>query len=362
MEDYKFRFDAILGRQNGAVYYIAQVPFRVLASMIELDDGENVNDRSQRELSKSRAKAVSMYLTSNLNKSFTVIPPLIGFINDEYEFERVQLEQFHGVGKFKVSMDTKLKLFDGQHRSIGIKEAIQLEPVLAMDTIPVMFFVGMSLKDRQQAFHDINFTQKTPAKALCIAYNGRSSFDAMVVELFKESKINTFIDYEKNTVSGKNPNLFSLKTLQEFSSLVFGGTQFEGEDVEYLEQYISVLINNLKLIEIVGDLSRNNSDSPPAVQLRESSLITQVVMIKALGLLGNHLREYDDWPHHLEQLSDDTIFYRDPHWVGRCLTESGKLRASKRAIQLTYLELKSRCGLAWTREEEDFNSLNLGDI
>lgn len=362
MEDYKFRFEAIRGQQNNSVYFIAQIPFRVLASMVELDDSDDVNDRSQRELNKSRAKAISLYLCQNFNKAFTVIPPLIGFINDEYTFEEVQLEQFKGVGKFKISMDIKLKLFDGQHRSIGIKEAIQIEPALANNTVPVMFFVGMSLKDRQQAFHDINFTQKTPSKALCIAYNGRSSFDSMVVDLFKESSIKHLIDYEKNTVSGKSPYLFSLKTLQEFSGLVIQSNEFTSDDVNYLEQYVSVLFNSLGILNTLNVLKNNASSDLPAMQLREYSLVSQVVMVKAFGLLGKELRQYEDWPHYLEKLKDESIFYRDPHWVGRCLTEAGKLRASKRAIELTFLELKSRCGITWTREEENFNHLNLGDI
>lgn len=362
MNDYSFRFDAIRGTQNGGCYFIAQVPFRVLASMVELDDDEDVNNRSQRELSKARAKGVSVYLSSNFQKAFTVIPPLIGFINDDYEFEEVQLEQFGNIGKFKISMDTKLKLFDGQHRSIGIKEAIQIEPALCRDTVPVMFFIGLSLKDRQQAFHDINFTQKTPAKALCIAYNGRSSFDSMVVNLFKESSVKHLIDYEKNTVSGKSPYLFSLKTLQEFSGLVISSNEFTSDDVNYLEQYVSILFNSLGLLNSLNALKNNESSDLPAMQLRECSLVSQVVMVKAFGLLGKELRQYDDWPHYLEKLKDESIFYRDPHWVGRCLTESGKLRASKRAIELTLLELKSRCGITWTREEENFNHLNLGDI
>ncbi len=362
MEDYTFRFEAIRGQQNNSVYFIAQIPFRVLASMVELDNSDDVNDRSQRELNKSRAKAISLYLCQNFNKTFTVIPPLIGFINDEYTFEEVQLEQFKGVGKFKISMDIKLKLFDGQHRSIGIKEAIQIEPALAGNTVPVMFFVGMSLKDRQQAFHDINFTQKTPAKALCIAYNGRSSFDSMVVNVFKESPIKHLIDYEKNTVSGKNPYLYSLKTLQEFSTLVLGGTEFNVDDVEYLEQYVSVLTNCLGITQTLDSLKHNASAELPAVQLREYSLITQVVMVKALGMLGNFVRSYDDWPHYLEKLGKDEIFYRDPHWIGVCLTEAGKLRASKRAIQLTFLELKSQCGLELSEEDTQFILQNKGDI
>ncbi|WP_304634052.1 DNA sulfur modification protein DndB [Pseudoalteromonas sp.] len=364
MDDYKYRFDAILGHQNGLPYYIALVPFRILASMVELDDHEDVNKRSQRELSKPRAKAVTAYLVNNYGKSFTVIPPVIGFFNDEFKFEPVQLEQFGNIGKFTLSMDLKIRLFDGQHRTIGIKEALQLKPEIAGNMVPIMFFVGLTLEQRQQAFHDINFTQKTPAKALCISYNGRSEFDSKIVEIFKQSEINSLIEYEKNSTSGNSPYLYSLKSLKDYSTLLLGQESIEDEDLGYLEDFTRVLFNTLGLMTDIAVLKQTLKfeKQTPAASIREDYLVGHVVMLKAFGLLGKELRQYDDWPNKLLELKSALPLYKDDQWIGRCLNPAGKLKANNRAVHLTYLRLKVLCNLPLSEEDETYEAENLGDI
>ena len=138
MSDFTYKFGAILGQQNGRPFYQATVPFRVLASLLKLDDDFDVNKRSQRLVEKSRAKKVSKYLTKN-KEGFWILPPLVGFIDGAMEFESVGLDGWGCIGRLVVNLDSKIYLFDGQHRAFGIREAMTVDPALANENVSIMF-------------------------------------------------------------------------------------------------------------------------------------------------------------------------------------------------------------------------------
>ena len=182
MQNFNYTFPAVRGIQNGRSFYQATVPFRALASMLKLDDCMDVNKRSQRLINKPRAKKVAEYISNNKH-GFYVIPPLVGFIDGDFSFDEVPLDGFINVGNMKVPIELKIMLFDGQHRAYGIRDLMELDQDMSSEMVSIMFFEGMKLAERKQAFHDINYTQKTPATALCIAYNDRSQFDSTVRNL-----------------------------------------------------------------------------------------------------------------------------------------------------------------------------------
>mgnify|MGYP003637655189 CR=1 FL=1 len=371
MSDFTYTFGAVLGQQNGRPFYQATVPFRTLASMLKLDDDFDVNKRSQRLVDTTRAKKVAKYLHKNRD-GFFVIPPLVGFIDGDFKFEEVPLDGFVNVGKMKVDLNSRFMLFDGQHRAFGIREAMALAPDLGQESVSIMFFANMTLSERQQAFHDINFTQKTPAAALCIAYNGRSDFDKMVSDVFSQSSIRGIIEYEKNTASGKSNKIYSLKTLKDFT-INFCGSDLQKHTQKLLSEYVEALFSTINIPAHLTRIEVENSELikhgfVPANAYRVNYILPHAVTLKALGLLGRSLlsEHPNDWRQKLEALGNRNTFDKFSElWLDRCVTCREKMLSNKRAVRLTANKLKELCGLPLSPEEREeekvFLAERLGD-
>lgn len=355
MQDLTYKFDAVRGKQNERPFYMASVPFKLLATMLKLDDDDDVNKRSQRILSKPRSRNIAKYIGENHNNGFWVIPPLIGVFDGDFEFEEVNLDGFNS-GKIVTSIDSRIVLFDGQHRATGIKEAIQKYPELALQNASIMFFGSMTLSERKQAFHDINYTQKTPSQALCIAYNERSPFDKMVIDVFSDSSIRHLIEYEKNSVSGKSDKVYSLKTLRDFAKIVVGSENVDEETKENLYKLTGKLFDFFNVVSWINyeemmstsSLSKIESlDYVPTQSFREKSIAGHAVTLKAVAMLCKSAIELDSIES-IERLSNKDTFNRYNNcWEGRCIRDN-KMVSNQQAVRLTYYELKRICYIELT--------------
>lgn len=357
--DFSYKFGAVMGVQNDRIFYQATVPFRVLSSMLKLDDNFDVTKRSQRLVNKSRGKAVAKYLQKNVD-GFYVIPPLVGFIEGDFEFEEVPLDGFYGLGRMKVSLDSRFMLFDGQHRAFGIREALALAPELAHQNVSIMFFNGLTLSQRQQAFHDINFTQKTPAAALCIAYNERDDLDKAVIDTFNQSNLRGFIEYEKNVASGDSSCIYSLKSLKDFAVNVIGSKTLTADNSELLERYTAALFSMVNIPAYIAYLEMTNKQFVKfgfnaAQAIREHYIIGHAVVLKALGLLARPLIDAypDEWEAKLVALKELSIWHKSSDdWLNRCVSQHEKMLSNAQAVRLTLYKLKELCGIALTDAEQ----------
>lgn len=357
-KEYSYKFGAILGAQGGNPFYQATVPFRVLASMLKLDDDADVTQRSQRLIDKSRAKKVTKYLEKNKD-GFYVLPPLVGYIEGEFEFEQVQLDGFFNVGRMHVSVDARIKLFDGQHRAWGIREALQIEPLLSTENISIMFFSELSLSQRQQAFHDINFTQKTPSASICIAYNSRNDLDRRVIDTFSQSNLRAFIEYEKNTASAKSENLYSLKNLKDYAIQFFAGDK-EAANPDF-EEFTNAFFETVNLPAHITLLEMENKalikhGFNAIGQLKSQSVLPHAVTVKSIGMLGKALIEQrpEDWREALAPLAKRAFWSRSaPGWLGRCVSLDGKMISNMAAVRLTYYKIALECGLTLSEREQE---------
>ncbi|WP_299496447.1 DNA sulfur modification protein DndB [uncultured Shewanella sp.] len=334
MENFNYTFLAVRGIQNGRDFYQATVPFRALASMLKLDDCLDVNERSQRIINKPRARKVAEYISSNQD-GFYVIPPLVGFIDGDFSFDEITIEgEMSFVGKMQVPMERKIVLFDGQHRAYGIRELMKMNQENAHQMVSIMFFNEMSLAQRQQAFHDINFTQKTPAAALCIAYNGRSEFDSMIVDVFSESILRAHIEYEKNSVSGDNPHIYSLKAVKDFTVNLIGKNS-TNESKAFLADTVHTLFDTIKILNHVEQCE-------DIKQFRRDSILGHAVTLKALALFSKTmLHQYSvDWTTKFGRLKRPAYFDRTSEvWLNRCVDINGKMISNQNAVMLTFIQM-----------------------
>ncbi|RRJ22751.1 DGQHR domain-containing protein [Rheinheimera mesophila] len=219
-KNFNFRIPAVIGQQSGRPYYIATVPFRMLSRLIDFDTG-SVLERSQRKTDPGRANAIIRYLLENQKNGF-VLPPLVGNVDSE-EMYFENSEDRSVTGYLNIPMDAQIKLMDGQHRATAIIAAIKESPALAQETIAIQLFKWMSVKERQQAFSDINSNAKSVSRSLNLAYNHRDSQLAVLAkEIGYVHAWSGKIDRDRNAANPKLGSLFSYKHVVAASTLLLG--------------------------------------------------------------------------------------------------------------------------------------------
>lgn len=359
--DITYRLSASRGLQGNNIFYQISVPFRVLASLVQMDNDRDVTQRSQRLVNKPRAKALMRYIAkNNADETFWIVPPLIGTLEGNFEFKEVPLDGFSDIGHLVVPIECRIRLFDGQHRAFGIREAMLSHPEIGHQTISIVVYPHLNLQERQQAFHDINSMQKIPSQSIRIAYNNSDPVAEKISSYFRESNVRHLIEYEKDSCSGKSEKVWSLKQWMEFAKLAGEGY------LPYLEKFIDELwvTAKLTLLEANQQVRMNQQlrmkektvpgiyEAPQA--LRECYIVPHIVFLKALGKLFAYAQEVGGTP-------EDTSFgvypnmwndfdRDDERWRYRCVSPKGKMLSNKNAVQLTFYRLVKMSRLDTTIE------------
>lgn len=217
--DYFFEFPASRGLQGGATVLLMTVPARTLSRVLASDDAGSTLERSQREINPTRAKKFYEYLRCAYEKKEPfIIPPLVGNCNSEIEFEEFGNTN---VGVVRFPMDAEIKLFDGQHRSAGIRDFCRTYDQSLH--VPLMLTHQLPLKTRQQFFSDINNNVSKPSAAINMACNGRDKIaQDMVSFLSTHAVYSEITDFEHNVVPAKSDLWISFKPMSDATAKFSG--------------------------------------------------------------------------------------------------------------------------------------------
>ncbi|MBD1225978.1 DGQHR domain-containing protein [Xenorhabdus griffiniae] len=216
---YTWNIPAIRSFQASEIQYSLVIPMRQLKRLLAFDNSQHVMSRSQRELNKNRAKKISQYLIKSFdNKIPYILPPLVGNIDSDIEFDEVGNDT--RIGILKIPMDADITLFDGQHRAYGIIEFCKQRDV--NDYISITLTENLDLETRQQFFSDINSNASKPSAAINLAYNNREDYSHLTRYWIKEIKaVSEWVDYEHNVIPSKSNMLISFKALYDATKRIF---------------------------------------------------------------------------------------------------------------------------------------------
>ncbi|KAE9622548.1 DNA sulfur modification protein DndB [Aeromonas veronii] len=326
-----FEFPGVRGIQGEKSYYTTAIPFRALARLLAIDTG-NTMDRSQREVDQRRAAAVTSYIQNN--PSGFVLPSLTGVISHS-DIDFSEHKEGSLVGTIKLSMDAEIKLFDGQHRAVGIINLVKQSPELAYNTIPVQLFTDMSLVSRQQAFADINSTAKTVSASLNSAYDHRNTSAQHIAKMIDkvDGWINQ-IEWDKAACAGKSEKLFPFKAVIDATRLFLG--KGSRDDITEHDAYCA---GDFWARAVVPAQWRNPRLWPDhsCVAGRESYITYHVVGLKALALWGRQVIESGtDIEVGIDRLCKVAPFSRyASHWEGKCTDSEGRMKSNKDALIAT---------------------------
>ena len=80
----------------------------------------------------------------------------------------------YNIGQLIISMDSVMLINDGQHRFAAILSALEKNPDLGNEVIPIVLFRDSGLKRSQQMFADLNKHAIKPTRSLVILYDYKS--------------------------------------------------------------------------------------------------------------------------------------------------------------------------------------------
>ncbi|QFT13580.1 DNA sulfur modification protein DndB [Vibrio sp. THAF190c] len=386
-EPFSYRFPATRGLQHKP-YFQINVPLSILVKMLNLDDKGSTLERSQRSVNENRAKGFGEYLIRNVKEnSFYIFPSIIGVIDtpvnskpatffDVYEVLNVKRSNDVNMlsqGVLVVSMDSTIKLFDGQHRSSGSAYAIRkiaTDPELKdLDLsnihVPFMAYTDLTLVERQIGFSDTNNNLSKPPAAISIAYDHRDAMSQFAVELSTELMcFKDMVDFERNAITGANLNYFSLKTIRDATQSFLGLNKKQAKEGLTAEQKEIAKEFWMTFSRHTG-WSALNFGLNDARDHRETHLNTYAVFLKALALAAkNILTNFISFDKvDLSKLDDLDVSRWSDDFKDRAFDQvSGKMKPDSTGVMLTANKLQLAVGCPLDIEQAQLEKQYFGEF
>lgn len=344
--DYTYKFPVVRGNQAGREYFIAMVPLKMISKLFPNEDEYVLPEyRAQRKLNESRIPVISKYITEN--RDSYVFSALAASIDGEFEFE----ESIDGMdtGILEVSMDARFLINDGQHRKAAILDALNEDPTLGTETISVVFYEDLGLARSQQIFTDLNKHAVKTSNSIAELYDSRDELAVVNRNVVMQvAFLNEYTDKEKDILGKFSSNLFTLNTFYKANKRIVGSSDFEDKMEAFLVKYWNGVADN---IVQWNELIKHEISK---VDLRENYIVTQGVVIQALGLIGAYFYKNSEkrMESYLGRLKGIDWRRSAPQWKLRVIRSDGKIITSNKAINLTAIQIKKEIGLDLSKEEE----------
>lgn len=344
--DFVFRFPAVKGIQAGREYYIAMVPLKMIARLFPDDDEYVLPEyRAQRRLNAARIPVISKYILENRNDY--VFSALASSIDGDFSF--IPAAENADLGVLEVPMDARFLINDGQHRKAAILEALKEDETLGDETISVVFFGDSGLARSQQIFTDLNKHAVKTSNSISELYDSRDDLAVVTRRVVSSVKfINAYTDKEKDILGKYSSNLFTLNTFYTANKKVVQRGEITQDTENFLVSYWTAVANNL--VQWNELLAKEISK----VDLRESYIITQAVVIQALGRVGNYFYVHQDVDmcKTLEALQDIDWRRNADQWCLRTIRANGRMISGDTAVILTSNVIKMALGIELDKDEE----------
>lgn len=239
--------------------------------------------RAQRTLNRARIPEIVSYLIEN-SKDYT-LSAITASIDGQITFEPYEDTGLgQNLGILSVSMDAKILINDGQHRRAAIEYAIQENPELGYDNIPVLFFIDEGLQKSQQMFADLNKHAVRPSDSISTLYDRRDSTAELARQMVKQVKVfSRLTEMERSSISNRSTKLFTLSAIKNASkSLLAKGKNDSVEDTEaaLAGEYWNEVAANMPDWQLALEKKVATSE------LREQYIHAHAVMLQAMGNIG----------------------------------------------------------------------------
>lgn len=348
---FEYAFPAIRGVQARREYYVSMCPLRLVPKVFLFNEAEMVPElRAQRQLNKTRLPEMARYI--NNNPDDYVFSAITASIDAEVKFEPLgSTGEASSIGILKVPMNARFVINDGQHRRAAIEMAIRENPVIADESIAVVFFLDLGLERCQQMFADLNRYALRPSKSLGVLYDHRDDKAKLAKLVVARSPVfRDVVEMEKSTLSPRSRRLFTLSAIYTATAALLNNVEIEGAEkrAKLAADYWEEVAKHMREWELVrqGIIS--------AGEVREDFIHSHAVVLQALGRMGNSLVHFhsENWKPHLKGLeSIDWHRTNSTLWEGRALI-GGRVSKSEQNVILTTNAIKQHLSIPLSPEEQ----------
>lgn len=355
--DFVYRFPVVKGIQARRKYYIGMVPLKMISRLFPSDEEYVLPEfRAQRRLNSARIPIISKYILENRNDY--VFSALAASIDGKFNF--IPTADNADIGVLEVSMDAVFLISDGQHRKAAILEALSADETLEDETISVVFFEDHGLERSQQIFTDLNKHAVKTSNSIAELYDSRDDLAVITRQVISQvSFINSYTDKEKDILGKYSSNLFTLNTFYLANKRILQKATIDNNCKNFLVCFWTLVTENI----IQWNELQNKEISK--VDLRENYIITQAVVIQALGRVGNYFYSNQQIDMSTVMSALKKIDWRRSAsiWKLRTIRTNGRMISSDTAIILTANVIKQAIGIPLdedesTREKKFLQSIN----
>ena len=345
--EFVYKFPVAKGVQATHEYYIAMVPLKMLSHLFAGDEEFVLPEyRAQRRLNEARIPVISKYILDN--RYSYVFSALAASIDGAFQYISSELNE--NVGVLEVSMDARFLINDGQHRKAAIVEALQEDPQLGDETIPIVFFADKGLTHSQQIFTDLNKNAIKTSNSISELYDSRDHIAVMTREVVGRIKfLNTYTDKEKDMLGKYSSKLFTLNTFYTANKTILGTSRLNDDALPFLCNFWSaVAAHMLPWI----DLERREITK---IDIRENYIATQNVVIQALARVGAYFKKHTDCDVHDSIVNLENVNWQRNAdiWLNRAIAPNGRIITNKNAITLIANVLKGLLGIPLSDDEKN---------
>lgn len=368
-----FAVPAVRGIQSGEEYYLAQVPYPILAKLFVFDEESVPAElRAQRNLNKKRAEDISDYILANRHDY--VLPSLTASVDTAMAFE--PMDGGKQLGTLHIPMSAMMLINDGQHRRFAIELALKSDPSLQNETAPVQIHFDQGLRRSQQIFADINSKAVKPSSALNALYDHRNPYNAWIQEILKAMPdIKKRIDFENATPGQRSYKLWSLVAFKKFVTLLTGVSEKTiGQQEPARLASVAEMVKRFfeECAQHLPQWAHMVSGSIPAFDVREMMIIGHAVFLEALGMFGrealftgNRLLTFDrnakvydpgfaNWEV-MERLKEVQTGKGERMWENRCVV-LGKMQKTTDGTKSTAAKLLQVTGVPLPADLAEVNA------
>ena len=346
--DFCYRFPAVKGVQARKEYYIAMIPLRLLSRLFGSDDEYVPPEyRAQRRLNTSRIPIIKEYIIDN--RDSYVFSALAAAIDGEHEF--VASDSSGDLGILEISMDARFMIVDGQHRKASIIEAINEDETLSAETISVVLYEDKGLEHSQQMFTDLNKHAVKTSNSIAELYDSRDPLAVITRRVVGDIDFfNQYTDKEKDILGKFSSNFFTLNTFYKANKKVLKRAGCDNSTEEFLKRYWSAVARH---IVPWNELSNKILSK---VDLREQYIITQAIIIQALGVLGNYYFTHSeiDLEQSISRIENVDWLRSADCWKNRVIRTNGKIINSTDAARLACNVIKQVIGIPLDTEDQTY--------
>lgn len=325
------RYVTVKTRQGSRVVYTLQLALHDVPRVLPVPDPSRTTP-GNRKVSPEHAHKFGIYLRS---RPEWVAPPLLVRDSGSVKFEEsTTLPDGSVLGYLLVPRNSRavLKIIDGQHRVLGIDDAVneldtkiadvqddlargeadaaeklraELDELLTLrqrfvdEHIAVQIYVESRPQAYEQMFFDVADNALGINQAVKVRFDSRKVVNRALPEVLKHALLKNRVDMEQDRITGNNPNLLGAKHVADIIRAVNVGVtgrvteRREGQLdestlIENTETFLGALLNGFGPL---GELTDGRLTPP---KLRSRSLLGSITMLRVLAGAFHDLYVLDD--------------------------------------------------------------------